>query len=148
MIRKWNTNQFDPLLELWLESTTYAHPFIAAQYWQESLPIVRDTYLPAAETWIFEDEQRLQGFVSVIEARFVGALFVAPTLLHHGIGSALLSVVKQHFSERSLEVYQKNSRAVNFYHTQGFRIQDSAWQDETQHPTWIMHWQADQTPLA
>ncbi|MGU9866034.1 MULTISPECIES: N-acetyltransferase [Kluyvera] len=148
MIRKWNTNQFDPLLELWLESTTYAHPFIAAQYWQESLPIVRDTYLPAAETWIFEDEQRLQGFVSVIEARFVGALFVAPTLLHHGIGSALLSVVKQHFSELSLEVYQKNSRAVNFYHTQGFRIQDSAWQDETQHPTWIMHWQADQTPLA
>ena len=148
MIRKWNTNQFDPLLELWLESTTYAHPFIAPQYWQESLPIVRDTYLPAAETWIFEDEQRLQGFVSVIEARFVGALFVAPTLLHHGIGSALLSVVKQHFSELSLEVYQKNSRAVNFYHTQGFRIQDSAWQDETQHPTWIMHWQADQTPLA
>ena len=148
MIRKWNTSQFEPLLGLWLESTTYAHPFIAAQYWQESLPIVRDTYLPAAETWIFEDEQRLQGFVSVIEARFVGALFVAPTLLHHGIGSALLSVVKQHFSELSLEVYQKNSRAVNFYHTQGFRIQDSAWQDETQHPTWIMHWQADQTPLA
>ena len=148
MIRKWNTSQFEPLLGLWLESTTYAHPFIAPQYWQESLPIVRDTYLPAAETWVFEEEQRLQGFVSVIEARFVGALFVAPNLLHHGIGSALLSVVKQHFSELSLEVYQKNSRAVNFYHAQGFRIQDSAWQDETRHPTWIMHWQADQTPLA
>ena len=63
MIRKWNTNQFEPLLGLWLESTTYAHPFIAEQYWQESLPIVRDTYLPAAETWVFEEEQRLQGFV-------------------------------------------------------------------------------------
>ena len=148
MIRKWNTSQFEPLLGLWLESTTYAHPFIAEQYWQESLPIVRDTYLPAAETWVFEEEQRLQGFVSVIEARFVGALFVAPNRLHHGIGSALLSVVKQRFSELSLEVYQKNSRAVNFYHAQGFRIQDSAWQDETRHPTWIMHWQADQTPLA
>ncbi|MBC1185690.1 N-acetyltransferase [Kluyvera sichuanensis] len=148
MIRKWNTSQFEPLLGLWLESTTYAHPFIAPQYWQESLPIVRDTYLPAAETWVFEEEQRLQGFVSVIEARFVGALFVAPNRLHHGIGSALLSVVKQRFSELSLEVYQKNSRAVNFYHAQGFRIQDSAWQDETRHPTWIMHWQADQMPLA
>ena len=148
MIRKWNTSQFEPLLGLWLEGTTYAHPFIAPQYWQESLPIVRDTYLPAAETWVFEEEQRLQGFVSVIEARFVGALFVAPNRLHHGIGSALLSVVKQRFSELSLEVYQKNSRAVNFYHAQGFRIQDSAWQDETRHPTWIMHWQADQTPLA
>jgi putative acetyltransferase len=44
-------------------------------------------------------------------------------------------------------VYQKNVRAVNFYHSQGFRIEDSAWQDDTQHPTWIMSWQADQTPL-
>lgn len=143
MIRKWNTNQFEPLLGLWLESTTYAHPFIAEQYWQESLPIVRDTYLPAAETWVWEDEQRLQGFVSVIDARFVGALFVAPNQLHQGIGSALLSMTKQHFSDLSLEVYQKNSRAVNFYHAQGFRIEDSAWQDETRHPTWIMRWQAD-----
>ncbi|MEW7951281.1 GNAT family N-acetyltransferase, partial [Enterobacter hormaechei subsp. xiangfangensis] len=25
-------------------------------------------------------------------------------------------------------------------------IEDSAWQDDTQHPTWIMSWQADQTP--
>lgn len=36
MIRKWNTKQFDPLLELWLESTTFAHPFINAQYWQRA----------------------------------------------------------------------------------------------------------------
>ena len=85
MIRKWNTSQFEPLLGLWLESTTYAHPFIAPQYWQESLPIVRDTYLPAAETLVFEEEQRLQGFVSVIEARFVGALFVAPDAIRQGI---------------------------------------------------------------
>lgn len=143
MIRKWNTNRFDSLLELWLESTTYAHPFIAERYWQESLPIVRDTYLPAAETWVWEDEQQVRGFVSVIQGRFVGALFVAPTFLHHGIGTALLNAVKQHFTDLSLEVYQKNCRAVNFYHAQGFRIEDSAWQDETRHPTWIMRWQAD-----
>lgn len=148
MIRKWNIKQFDPLLELWLESTTYAHPFIHAQYWQESLGIVRDTYLPAAETWVWEDEQRLQGFVSVIESRFIGALFVTPEAIHHGIGRSLINVVKQHFTDLSLEVYQKNSRAVNFYHAQGFRIEDSAWQEETRHPTWIMRWQADQTPLA
>ena len=149
MIRKWNTKQLDPLLELWLESTTFAHPFINAQYWQESLSIVRDTYLPAAETWVWEDEQqRLQGFISVIESRFVGALFVAPEVIRQGIGHALLNVVKQHFADLSLEVYQKNSRAVNFYHAQGFRIEDSAWQEETRHPTWIMRWQADQTPLA
>ena len=57
--------------------------------------------------------------------------------------TALLDAVKQHYTDLSLEVYQKNCRAVNFYHAQGFRIEDSAWQDETRHPTWIMRWQAD-----
>ncbi|HCJ2050039.1 TPA: GNAT family N-acetyltransferase, partial [Klebsiella pneumoniae] len=41
---------------------------------------------------------------------------------------------------------QKNESAVSFYHAQGFRIEDCAWQDDTQHPTWIMRWPADQMP--
>ena len=75
-----------------------------------------------------------------------GALFVAPAFIGKGIGRALLNHVQQHYPYLTPEVYQKNVRAVNFYHAQGFRIEDSARQDDTQHPTWIMSWQADQTP--
>ncbi|EML2226150.1 TPA: N-acetyltransferase [Klebsiella aerogenes] len=144
MIQKWDATETGPLLELWLESTIYAHPFIAESYWQESLEVVRDVYLPAAATWVWQENDALKGFVSVMDSRFVGALFVAPQAIRHGIGRALLDEVKQHYDWLSLEVYQKNVRAVNFYHAQGFRIEDCAWQDDTQHPTWIMHWPADQ----
>ncbi|HBV4839707.1 TPA: N-acetyltransferase [Klebsiella aerogenes] len=144
MIQKWDATETGPLLELWLESTIYAHPFIAESYWRESLEVVRDVYLPAAATWVWQDDDVLKGFVSVMDSRFVGALFVAPQAIRHGIGRALLDEVKQHYDWLSLEVYQKNVRAVNFYHAQGFRIEDCAWQDDTQHPTWIMHWPADQ----
>lgn len=144
MIQRWNATETGPLLELWLESTIYAHPFIAESYWRESLEVVRDVYLPAAATWVWQDDDVLKGFVSVMDSRFVGALFVAPQAIRHGIGRALLDEVKQHYDWLSLEVYQKNVRAVNFYHAQGFRIEDCAWQDDTQHPTWIMHWPADQ----
>jgi putative acetyltransferase len=147
MIREWCNDDTSPLLTLWMESTIHAHPFIDETYWHESEALVRDVYLPAAVTWVWEEDGVVKGFVSVMESQFVGALFVAPDAERRGIGSALLNHVKQHFSELSLEVYQKNSRAVNFYHTLGFRIEDSAWQEETQHPTWIMRWQADQTPL-
>ncbi|MNI75679.1 putative N-acetyltransferase YjaB [compost metagenome] len=82
----------------------------------------------------------------MMEARFLGALFVEPTAIRSGIGKALVQHVQQRFSLLSLEVYQKNQSAVNFYHALGFRIEDSAWQEETHHPTWIMNWQADQTP--
>ena len=34
MIRKWQSDNADPLLSLWLESTTEAHPFISASYWK------------------------------------------------------------------------------------------------------------------
>lgn len=148
MIRKWTAKSLDPVLTLWLESTTLAHPFIDEQYWHDSLALVRDVYLPAAQTWVWEENDTLLGFISVMDNQFVGALFVAPQALHRGIGSALLNEVKQRYPMLSLEVYQKNGRAVNFYHALGFRIEDGAWQEETKHPTWIMRWQADQTPLA
>ena len=144
MIQKWDATETGPLLELWLESTIYAHPFIAESYWRESLEVVRDVYLPAAATWVWQENDALKGFISVMDSRFVGALFVAPQAIRHGIGRARLDEVNQHYDWLSLEVYQKNVRAVNFYHAQGFRIEDCAWQDDTQHPTWIMHWPADQ----
>ncbi len=49
MIKPWHAEDIAPLLALWLDSTIHAHPFIAEQYWRDSLPVVRDVYLPAAE---------------------------------------------------------------------------------------------------
>jgi putative acetyltransferase len=145
MIQKWQSNDINPLLKLWLESTIFAHPFIDERYWHESEPIVRNVYLPSAQTWVWEENGAVLGFVSVIDERFVGALFVSPQHLGRGIGRALLAQACAQYPDLSLEVYQKNTRAVNFYHAQGFRIEDSAWQDETHQPTWIMRWLADQT---
>jgi putative acetyltransferase len=146
MIREWLSDDTAPLLSLWLESTTAAHPFINPRYWLESEAMVRDVYLPSARTWVWVEADEVRGFISVMHTQFIGALFVATHALGQGIGQALINHVKQRYPALSLEVYQKNSRAVHFYHAQGFRIEDSAWQDETQHPTWIMSWQADQTP--
>lgn len=145
MIRAYQPADLPALLDLWLASTTAAHPFIDPIYWQESLPLVRDSYLPAAQTWVDLDEEgQLTGFISVMHASFVGALFVAQHATGRGIGGALLAHTQQRYTALSLEVYQKNAVAVNFYHRHGFRIEDSAWQEETRHPTWIMRWQADQ----
>jgi len=74
MIRNWDANETGQLLGLWLESTIYAHPFIAESYWHESLPIVRDVYLPAAQTWVWEEDGVLKGFISVMVSRFIGRL--------------------------------------------------------------------------
>jgi len=140
MIQLYEPHQLDALMSLWLESTISGHPFIAQSYWHESRSVVRDVYIPQSETWVYMQEEKLVGFVSIIEQQFVGALFVIPAETGKGIGSQLLKHVQSHYSALSLEVYQKNQRAVHFYHRMGFRIEEAAWQTDTQHPTWIMCW--------
>ncbi|MFB5746849.1 N-acetyltransferase [Cedecea sp. P7760] len=146
MIRPFNAGEMDALMALWLESTIDGHPFIAESYWHESVNLVRNVYIPQSKTWVYLHERQLVGFISVMEKQFIGALFVAPSCTGQGIGGKLLEKAKEEYPALSLEVYQKNRQAVHFYHRHGFRIEESAWQEETQHPTWIMSWQADQTP--
>lgn len=70
MIRQSTPDDLAPILALWMDSTIYAHPFIEERYWRESEPIVRDVYLPAAQTRVWEESGQLKGFASVMEARF------------------------------------------------------------------------------
>ena len=146
MIRRLQPGEMDELIEIWLASTIQAHPFISETYWHESESIVRNVYIPQSATWVYLHQDKMVGFISVLDSLFIGALFVSEPFIGKGIGQALMEHVKALYPSLSLEVYQKNHRAVHFYHHQGFRIEESAWQNETHHPTWIMSWQAEQTP--
>ncbi|QTF06554.1 N-acetyltransferase [Brenneria izadpanahii] len=140
MIREYQAQDLEPLMSLWLESTTLAHPFIHAGYWRESAALVRDVYLPQSQTWVYEEQGRLAGFISVLEKRFVGALFVQQRDYGQGIGSALIRHVQQQFLLLNLEVYQQNARACGFYRKQGFVVVDESFNQETQATLLIMQW--------
>lgn len=140
MIRLYKPYQLDTLMNLWLESTISGHPFIAESYWYDSCAVVRDVYIPHSETWVYMQEERMIGFICIIDRQFIGALFVASSYTGNGVGGQLLKHIQSRYSALSLEVYQKNQRAVDFYHHMGFRIEEAGWQTDTQHPTWIMCW--------
>lgn len=112
MIRDYRPE--DLALLLWLESTTRSHPFINPTYWQESEPLVREQYIPNAETWVYEVEGTIVGFISVMEQRFVGALFVHHCWHGKGVGVALMTHVQQRFPVLNLEVYEQNRAPAPF----------------------------------
>lgn len=147
MIRPYRPQDLDALVALWRESTTLAHPFIPAHYWQESEELVRGHYIPHSQTWIYEHAQGIGGFISVMDQRFVGALFVHHSLYGQGVGAALMQHIQHRFPVLSLEVYQQNHRACAFYRKQGFRTVQESYQHETQSRLLVMHWQ-DQALLA
>lgn len=128
-------------MALWLVSTTEAHPFISSHYWRESEAEVRDTYLPHALTWVAENDGEIVGFISVLEMQFIGALFVDKRFHGKGIGPLLMQHVKMIFPQLMLEVYTENQRALRFYRHEGFEIQDTQLNEDTQHMTAIMLWE-------
>ena len=97
MIREAQRSELPAILELWLESTTWGHPFIKANYWRDCIPLVRDAYLANAQNWVWEEDGKLLGFVSIMEGRFLAAMFVAPKAVRRGIGKALMQYVQQRY---------------------------------------------------
>ncbi|HFT5242900.1 TPA: N-acetyltransferase [Yersinia enterocolitica] len=150
MIRDYQPSDLDALMQLWLSSTIAAHPFVIEQYWHESAPLVRDTYLPAAKTWIYcpqegllassEENNPIAGFISILEEQLVGALFVAQPYHGHHVGKALMNHAQQHYRALTLEVYQQNLRAYHFYRKQGFIVTGKTYNAETDASILTMHW--------
>lgn len=110
MIREAQSSDLPAILDLWIESTTSGHPFIDEQYWHDSLQVVRDVYLANAITSMWEEKGEFLGFVSIIEDRFLAAMFVAPKAARRGIGTALMQHVQQRYPFLMLEVYQKTCK--------------------------------------
>lgn len=147
MIRPYQPGDLDALMQLWLTSTIAAHPFIAEQYWYQSASLVRETYLPAARTWVYLQPEAtgknntIIGFISILEEQLVGALFVAQAFHGQGVAKALMDYVQQHYQALSLEVYQQNRRAYRFYRKQGFTVIGQDYHSDSQSMILTMYWQ-------
>ena len=115
MIRKFQEQDIDKMLALWLQASLQAHNFVVAEYWHNMMPIIKKYYLPNTSSFVFEDKRQIKGFISIIDEKYIGALFVMPKFQNMKIGSKLLNYAKKLYPELSLKVFLKNEAAVRFY---------------------------------
>ena len=54
MIRNLGNKDIDKIMNIWLKSTIKAHDFIPQEYWENKYNIVKDVYIPIAETFVYE----------------------------------------------------------------------------------------------
>lgn len=140
MIRKSTNADIEKMLDLWLKGSKQAHDFISAEYWQKMLPSVRKYYLPNTDSYVFEDKHQIKGFISTIDDKYVGALFVDPKYQNQKIGSKLLGYLKNMYPELSLKVFAKNKNALRFYQKNGFKIMAEQTDDGTKEQELLMSW--------
>lgn len=138
MIRQLQNKDIDKIMGIWLESTIYAHKFISKEYWNENYNIVKDVYIPMSKTFIYEDNDDIRGFISIINNDFIGALFVEKNYQSQGIGKSLIDYAKNLYDNLSLAVYKENEKALEFYKNMGFKIISENINEDTNCVEYIM----------
>ena len=138
MIRQLQNKDIDKIMEIWLESTIDAHKFISKEYWNENYNIVKDMYIPMSKTFVYEDNDDIRGFISVINNNFIGALFVEKNYQGQGIGKSLIDYAKNLYDNLSLAVYKENEKALEFYKKMGFKIISENINEDTNCVEYIM----------
>ena len=131
MIREFKNEDIDRVMDIWLNTSIVAHDFIDPNYWRDNFDVVKNYYIPACETYVYEDELGIQGFISLLKDNFIGAIFVDDANRGKGIGSALMNFVKDKYGDFLLETYKENINAINFYKKHGFEIMCENLSEET-----------------
>lgn len=119
MIRKYNESEIPTLLAIWEHASLLAHPFLSADFQAMVKQMMAEKYLPNSDTWVYEESDKITGFISMI-GNEIGGLFVDPVCHSRGIGTALVKHINQFHKELEVEVFKENKIGKPFYDKTGF----------------------------
>jgi len=121
MIRAFESSDMNDVLNVWLEASIRAHGFIGKVFWESRVSDMRETYIPASDTYVFSQNGTVKGFFS-LNGDSLAAMFVSPDAQGKGIGQQLMKKATSLRKKLYLTVYRDNSRSIDFYRKCGFLI--------------------------
>ena len=139
MIRSLQKADINRVADIWLDTNLKALSFISAQYLKSNYELVKEM-LSQAEVYVYEDGQKIQGFIGLSD-KYIEGIFVSEKMQSQGIGKLLLNYIKDRKDVLHLNVYQKNIRAIHFYQREGFEIQCEGLDEATGEKDYVMIWQ-------
>jgi len=120
MIREYEEQDLNQLLDVWYLASLVAHSFLNEDFFEQERKDIAALYLPNAETWVYEMDGAVVGFISLLENE-VGAIFVDPKFHRRGIGCALMDKARSLRGSLVLDVFKDNLVGRKFYEKYGFR---------------------------
>ena len=140
MIRNYRETDLEEMVRIWYDASVIAHYFMPASFWASHKSAMKEKYLPLAENYVFEQEGKVAGFISLV-GEIVCALFVAPEVQGNGAGKALLEHAKTLKGRLSLKVYRENRKAILFYEKSGLRAAGEEVDEHTGCVQILMEWE-------
>ena len=139
MIRKLHDKDIEAVIDVWFLASSLAHPFLSDDFMEKEKENIRDKWIPISETWVYEHEDEVIGFISLI-GKEVGAIFVTPNWHGQGIGKSLMDHAKSMHSTLEVEVFEKNKIGRRFYDRQEFIVINELPHEETGNQIIRMRW--------
>ncbi len=137
MIRKLHPSDIDRVVQIWLDASIKAHDFVDSEFWKSKVTDMKENYLPNSETYVYEEENSIKGFMSLYE-NTIAAVFVCPDSQGSGIGKQFIKKAKELRNSLILTVYKENTRSIEFYKKCGFKIEQEQTDEHTGHPELVM----------
>ena len=122
MIRKYTEKDCEALIEVWFTASQVATPFLSNEFLAEERDNIPKIWLSKADTWVFDAEGVVAGFISLI-GNEVGAIFVHPDYQGRGIGRELMDHVASLRDYLYLDVFEENAIGRRFYDRYGFQFE-------------------------
>lgn len=144
MIRKYEKNDLEKIMEIWLSSNIEAHGFIRPGYWRERFSSAAEA-ISRAEVYTAVSNEEIEGFIGLNEGHIEG-IFVEVGCRSQGVGKSLIDFAKELYPRLSLCVYEKNVRAADFYRREGFLPVRKKPDISTGETEILMRWEARRTP--
>ena len=119
MIRRYEEKDLSQLLEAWYSASQVGHPFLDEDFLEQERRDIAALYLPHAETWVYELDGVVVGFIALI-GNNVGGIFVDAKFHRQGIGRALMDQARHMRQTLELNVFQDNLVGRKFYEKYGF----------------------------
>lgn len=136
-IREYKDEDYLSVSSIWLDTNIKAHYFIDKNYWIENQDVFKEG-IEGAKLFVFDDND-IKGFIGLLN-NYIAGIFVMDKYQGRGIGKFLLNHAKKEYDELSLDVYEKNKRAVKFYLENGFKINKKYIEEETNEKSFRMTW--------
>lgn len=138
MIRKFEEKDIERVMQIWLQVNIETHDFVPSHYWLSQYQSVQRQILQA-DIYVYEQDKEIQGFVGMMD-NYLAGIFVDKKYRSMGIGKSLLECAKKNCPAFSLNVYQKNRRAVDFYLREGLSVVSKGIDEDTLETDFTMMW--------
>jgi putative acetyltransferase len=119
MKRLYQERDMEDIIEVWYQASLIAHPFLTEKFFEEENNNLRERFLPNSQTWVYEKQGQVVGFISLMKNE-VGGIFVHPSWQRQGIGMALMDKARSLHKNLELDVFAANKQGRTFYAKYGF----------------------------